>query len=79
MVYFASVVAAAVPPPSVGSETDLSGVIVGGLIVAGLILYGWLMSRRGTGTTSSRRLPQGALGAQSSLTACREWGDPVWT
>lgn len=57
MVYFASVVAAAAPPPSVGSETDWSGVIVGGLIVAGLILYGWLMSRRGTRTTSSR-LPQ---------------------
>lgn len=58
MAYFASVAAAAAPPPSGGSETDWSGVIVGGLIVAGLILYGWLMSRRGTRTTSSRRLPQ---------------------
>lgn len=58
MAYFASFVAAAAPPRSGGSETHWSGVIVGGLIVSGLILSGWLMSRRGTGTTSSRRLPQ---------------------
>jgi hypothetical protein len=58
MAYFASVIGAAAPSPSGGSETDWTGVIAGGLLLAALILYGWFASRRGTRTTSSHRLPQ---------------------